>query len=89
MYENNFAYIAMSITDPVCHKYSCHIDIRKYYLRELCLSGIVKLIPLHTYHMVTDALTKSLPVPGLVCHRDVMMGHSTFCARILRDTSGG
>jgi hypothetical protein len=29
----------------VRYKYSCHIDIRKHYLRELCLSGIVKLIP--------------------------------------------
>ena len=82
------ALAAMSM-NTVRHSYSRHIEIRKHYLRELCLSGIVKLIPLHTYHMVTDTLTKSLPVPGLVCHRGVMMGHSTFCARILRDTSGG
>ena len=88
VYENNLACIAMSI-NPVRRKYSRHIDIRKHYLRELCMSGIVNLIPLRTYHMVADALTKSLPAPGLARHRSVMMGHSTFCARILRDISGG
>jgi hypothetical protein len=40
---------------------SRHIDIRKHYLRDLCLSGIVKLIPSRTHHMVADALTTSLP----------------------------
>ena len=53
MYEDNLVCIVMSI-NPVCRKYSCHIDIPKHYLRELCLSGIVELIPLRTYHMVTD-----------------------------------
>jgi hypothetical protein len=88
VYEDNLACIAMSI-NPVCRKYSRHIDIRKHYLRELCLSGVVKLIPFRTHHMVADALTKSLPAPGLARHRSAMMGHSTFCARILRVISGG
>ena len=87
VYEDNLACIAMSI-NPVRRKYSRHIDIREHYLRELCLSGIVKLIPLRTHHMVADALTKSLPAPGLARHRSVM-GHSTFCARILRVISRG
>ena len=84
-------YIVMSI-NPVCHKHSCHIDIRKHYLRELCLSGIVKLIALCTHHMVTDVLTKSLPSAILVCHRSVMMGlrdilHSVcvYCELFLED----
>ena len=57
--------IAMSI-NPVRRKYSRHIDIRKHCLRELCLSGIVKLIPLRTHHMVADAMAKSLQAPGKV-----------------------
>jgi len=73
--------IATSI-DPVRYKYSCHIDIRKPYLRELCLSGRVKPIPLRTHHMVADALTRSLPDPDLVRHRTQrhMMGHCNLCA---------
>ena len=69
MYEDNLARIDMSI-NPVCR------NIRKHYLRELSLSGIVKLIPSRTHHMVADAQTKSLPAPGLARHRSVMMGHS-------------
>ena len=34
------------------------MNIRRHCIRELCLSGVVKLIPLHTHHMVADALTK-------------------------------
>ena len=32
--------------------YSRHIDIREHYLRELCLSCIVKLIPLRTHQCI-------------------------------------
>ena len=80
--------IAMSI-NTVRLRYSRHIEIRKHYIRELCLSGIVTLIPLHKHHMVADALTKSLPAPVLARYRSVKRGHSTFCARILRVISGG
>ena len=70
VYEDNLAYIAMSI-NPVRRKYSRLIDIRQDFLRELRLSAIVKLIPLRRYHMVADALTKSVPAPGLASHRSV------------------
>ena len=33
--------------------------------------------------MVADALTKSLPGPALSKHRDIMMGHMPFFARLL------
>jgi hypothetical protein len=39
--------------------------------------------------MVADALTKSLPAPGLARRRSVMTGHSTFYARMLHVISGG
>jgi hypothetical protein len=49
----------------VHRKYSQLIDIRRHYVRELDLAGIIKLVPLGTHDMVTDAL-KSWPV-GYFC----------------------
>ena len=74
--------------NPVRRKFSRHIDIRRHYVRELALAGLIKLIPLGTYDMVADALTKSLQAPALTRHRDVMMGHQhfqPFYARSLRE----
>jgi Reverse transcriptase (RNA-dependent DNA polymerase) len=82
VYEDNLACIAMS-TNPVRRKSSRHIDMRVHYCRELYLTGVMKLIPLRTHLMVADALTKSLPGPALSKHRDVMMGHMPFFARLL------
>lgn len=45
VYDDNLACIAMS-TNAVRRKYSRHIDIRQHYVRELCVRGVVKLIPL-------------------------------------------
>jgi hypothetical protein len=75
--EDNLAAVAMSI-NPVRRKYSRHIDIRRHYVRELALAGLIKLIPLGTHDMVADALTKSLPAPALTRHREIMMGHQRF-----------
>jgi hypothetical protein len=77
VYEDNLACIAVSI-NPVHH-----IDIRHHYIRELCVGNLVKLVPLRTNLMVADALTKSLPAPGLERHRSVMMVHSDFQVRLL------
>jgi hypothetical protein len=77
IYEDNLACIAMSV-NPVSRKHSRHIDIRRHYIRELCLGNLVKLVPLRTNLMVADALTKDLPAPGLQSHRSVMMGRSDF-----------
>jgi len=54
--------------NPVRRKFSRHIDIRRYFVRELVKAGIVKFTPLCTHKMVADALTKSLPssASGLV-----------------------
>jgi hypothetical protein len=69
--------------NPVRRKHSRHIDIRRHYIHELCLGNLVELVPLRTNLMVTDALTKSLPVSGLESHRSVMIGHSNFQVRLL------
>jgi len=72
----------------VRRKSSRHIDIRKYYVRELVLAGFLKLMPLRTHEMVADALTKSLPSPAFVGHRQIMTGHASFTARLLRCVGG-
>ena len=77
LYEDNLAAMDMSI-NPVRRKYSRHVDIHRHYVRELALTGLIKLIPLGTYDMVADDLTKSLPSPALMRHRKVMMGHQRF-----------
>ena len=54
-------------------------------------AGVIKLVPLRTHLMVADALTKSLPSPAHIKHRDIMLGHVPFSfgARTLRNFIGG
>ncbi len=82
IYEDNLTCIAMS-TNPVRWKSSRHIDIRVHFCRELYAGGGMRLIPLRTHLMVADTLTKSLPDPVLIQHREVMLGHTPFYARLL------
>ncbi len=88
VYDDNLACIAMSV-NPVRRKYSRHIDIRRHYIRELCLGTLVKRVALRTNLTVADALTKSLSAPGLERHRSVMMGHSDFQVRLLHAVRAG
>jgi len=83
LYEDNLACVVMS-ENLVRRKFSRHIDICKYYVRELVLNGLLKLVPLRTHKMVADALTKSLPSPAFVGHRQIMTGHASFAAKPLR-----
>ena len=82
IYEDNLACVAMS-ENPVRRKFSRHIDIRRYFVRELVKAGFVKLIPLRTHKMVADALNKSLPSPTFIGHRRVMMGQTPFALKFL------
>jgi hypothetical protein len=82
IYEDNLTCIAMS-TNPVRRKSSRHIDIRVHFCRELYAAGVMKLIPLRTHLMVADVITKNLPGPVLTQHREVMLGHPPFFARLL------
>ena len=88
IYEDNLACIAMS-DNPVRRKYSRHIDIRRYFVRELVLQGVLRLVALRTHLMIADALTKSLPGTAHIQHREVMFGtrpfgpHETFAGRLL------
>ena len=83
VYEDNLACVAMS-ENPVSRKYSRHIDIRRYFVRDLVSMQVLKLVPLGTNLMVADALTKSLPAPAHAKHRDVLIGRVPFCGRTLR-----
>jgi hypothetical protein len=73
VYEDNLACVAMS-ENPVRRKYSRHIDIRRYFVRDLVAQQILKLVPLRTNLMVANAITKSLPTPAHAKHRDIMIG---------------
>jgi hypothetical protein len=86
VYEDNLACVAMS-ENPVRRKYSRHIDIRRYFVRDLVSQQVLKLVPLRTHLMVADALTKSLPAPAHAKHRDVMIGRVPFCVRTLRSSA--
>jgi len=83
IYEDNLACVAIS-ENPVRRKFLRHINIRRYFVRELVKAGFVKLIPLRTHKMVADALTKSLPSPAFIGHRRVMMGQTPFVFKFLQ-----
>jgi len=82
IYEDNLACVAMS-ESPVRRKFSRHMEIRCYFVRELVKAGFVKLVPWRTHKMVADALTKSLPSPAFIGHRCVMMGQTPFALKFL------
>jgi len=69
--------------NPVRREFSCHIDIRRYFVRKLVKDNIVKLIPLRTHKMVADALTKSLLSPAFISHRKVMLRQVPFSLKCL------
>jgi hypothetical protein len=64
--------------NPVRRKFSRHIVIRRYFVRDMVAAGVIKLVPLRTHLMVADALTKSLPSPAHIKQRDIMLGHFPF-----------
>jgi len=79
LYGDNLACVAMS-ENQVRQKFSRHIDIRKYYVRELVLNDFLKIVSLRTHKMVVDALTKSLPSPAFVRHRQIVTGHASLAS---------
>ena len=72
VFEDNQACIAMS-ENTVHRERSRHIDVRKYYVRELVEDKLIKLMPCGTKEMTADALTKSLPYPSFRTHRNTML----------------
>ena len=84
VYEDNASCIAMS-HNPVKPERSRHIDIKKYFLRDLVRDKVVKLFKCPGTENVADALTKNVPGPTLAKHRQWMLGtHIPFsCAAFI------
>jgi len=61
---------------------SRQIGVRKYYVRELVVDKLVKLMPCGTKEMVADALTKSLPYPPFRTHRNTMLDATSLRASV-------
>ena len=72
VYEDNRACIAMS-NNHVRRERSKHIDVRKYFVRDLVEAKVLKLIPCGTKEMVADALTESLAYSSFEMHRAEML----------------
>ena len=89
IFEDNLAYITMSET-PVRRNSSRHIDIRRYLVRELAKTGIVKLIPFRIHKIVADTLTvpKRMPSPACIAHRKVMLGQVPFSLKFVGGCRG-
>jgi hypothetical protein len=89
IYEDNLACIAMS-ENPVRRKFSRHIDIHRFIVCDMVSAGVLKLVRLRTHLMVADALTKNLPSPAHIKHREIMLGHVpfSFAARSLSRAIG-
>jgi hypothetical protein len=60
-----------------------HIDIRVFALRERILDGVVRLVDCPTHDMVADLLTKNLPLPSFLKHRNVLFGLQRHTAPVV------
>jgi len=89
MWEDNAACISMS-KNPVNPDSAKHIDVACHKLRELVRNKVVVLQKVPTQDNLADALTKSLPGPAFLRHRDSLQGSkvaftSFLCAGYLRE----
>jgi hypothetical protein len=73
IWEDPQACIQIS-ENPVSWKFTRHIDVRRYFVRDLVKDNIVKLIKCAGVNNVADALTKSLPGPSFAKHRPWLIG---------------
>ena len=69
--------------NPISNDRSKHIDYRVFALRERVADGIVRLVDCSTYDMLADPLTKNLPAPAFLRHRDVALGQTLHTAPLL------
>mmetsp|Transcript_29663 Transcript_29663/g.60922 ORF Transcript_29663/g.60922 Transcript_29663/m.60922 type:complete len:125 (-) Transcript_29663:51-425(-) len=68
VWEDNAACIQIA-ENLVNRKFTRHIDVRRYFVRDLVRDKVVKLVKCAGTHNVADALTKSLPAPAWNTHR--------------------
>jgi hypothetical protein len=72
LYEDNRACRLLS-ENPIVSR-ARHIDFRVMSLRERVKDGIVIVLDCPTHDMHADNLTKNLPAPSFIRHRDVQLG---------------
>ena len=73
MLEDNKACISFSMNNT-CHDRSKHIDIREHWLRQAVFDNFIKMHHIRTKEQIADVLTKYLPGPDFLRHRDSMLG---------------
>ena len=73
IWEDNAACIQIS-ENPVKRKFTCHIDVQRYFCRDLVKDGVMVLKKCAGTHNVADALTKSLPSPSFNKHQPWLIG---------------
>jgi len=92
VFKDNQAYIAMS-KNTVQRERRRHINVRRYYVRELVEEKLIKLMPCSTQEMTVDALMKGLLYPSIRMHRNTMLTATsqkeTLEATSLRAASAG
>ncbi|RDX75457.1 hypothetical protein CR513_44655, partial [Mucuna pruriens] len=66
MFCDNASIIKLS-KNPVLHGRSKHIDVRFYFLRDLCNNGVIQLNYCNTREQVVDIMTKPLKVENFHC----------------------
>jgi hypothetical protein len=91
IWEDNQACISMSL-NPVNPEAAKHIDIACHKIRELTRNKVVVLNKIPTQENVADALTKSLPAPSFLRHREFLLGSnvaflSFLCVNYVREVS--
>eukprot|EP00961_Rhodomonas_salina_P224431 3034169-Rhodomonas_salina.1 len=75
VWEDNTACIQIA-NNPVNRKFTRHIDVRCYFVRDLVWDKVMTLVKCAGTHNVTDALTKSLPGPLFTTHCPFLTGTS-------------
>ena len=80
--EDNQACILLS--ENPSHKGRVrHIDLHIHNLRDHVANKVVRLVTCPTFHMTADLLTKPLPSPCFIRHREVMLGNAPPTAPLL------
>eukprot|EP00961_Rhodomonas_salina_P002734 37768-Rhodomonas_salina.2 len=76
VWEDNTACIQIA-KNPINKKFTLHIDVRRYYVRDLVQDGVMTLVKCAVMHNVADVLTKSLPGPAWSTHLPYLTGTRT------------
>ena len=84
LYLNIYIYVYIGSFCSVLLSFQCDACAHVRSQEHEVLNGFLKLVRLRMHKMVADALTKSLPSPASIGHRQIMTGHASFAAKLLR-----